>query len=671
MSMSVYQPLLLAVVLVVEPGQLVERPQARSAVLQDESPPSSIDPRRSRAVRRIIERASATLEAQARATRIEDLRQQVIWFAEPEQEGRAPGTDGIERAAERIEDHLLGLGLEPAFPVKISTPDGSIVLNPRSTFRQPLTYGEKVAALESRLSVALPDGSILTASDDLQVSVYSSTSQFSGPVVFAGYAIVTGGGDYLGFTGREDFKDKAVIMFSHEPMDELGRSLWSDQGWSFAAPLHRKINAVARRGAKAVLVVSPPDLDESLTGSPDPQGLTREEMPQFDIPIVHISADLASAILKAGDPEHRSLYALSKKANREGIVFDLQGVTLAVQTAVRIQPVMTDNIGGILPGQGLLADQYIVVGAHYDHLGFGLNSAMDPGSKGELHPGADDNASGTVAMMNIATRLVARYDALPDNQDARSILFMALSAEEMGLLGSRFYVEHPIVPMDDHVFMLNLDMVGRYSMDGLQIGGFESSTGLARAVEPLLLISGIHTAPIDPSALGRSDDANFRDKGVPHVSFFTGFHPEYHTPYDTADLIDAAGIEAIAAFGSDLVFDLATLPDRLEFDRDGAQGNLKENAQEEKDERVRVGLIPAARSTGQGMLIARVSEGTSAAKGGLQQGDRITAWNGVPIHEVSDWTALLEAHKPGDRVTVEYLRSGKSHTTELILQGDE
>jgi C-terminal processing protease CtpA/Prc len=158
---------------------------------------------------------------------------------------------------------------------------------------------------------------------------------------------------------------------------------------------------------------------------------------------------------------------------------------------------------------------------------------------------------------------------------------------------------------------------------------------------------------------------------VPYVSFFTGFHSEYHTPYDTADLVDAAGIEAIASFGSDLLFDLATLPDRLIFDRDGAQGNLKENPQEkEQDERVRVGLIPAARSTGDGMFIARVSEGTSAAKGGLRQGDRITKWNGVPINEVADWTALLDAHKPGDRVTVEYLRAGESQTTELILQGE-
>ncbi len=670
--MTVYRPLLLSLLLAACQVPVATSAQAQNTTEESASQPT-IDPRRSRAVRRIVERAAAALEEQDRDDRIEQIRQLVAWLAHPDREGRAPGSDGIRQAADRIEDAFLGIGLDPPFATEVATPDGSIVVTPRSSYRQPFTFGEQVEALQSRLSVAYPDGSIHTAADDLEVSVYSSTGNFAGPLVFTGYSIVTGGGDYLGFTGLEDFRGKAVIMFSHEPMDELGRSLWSDNGWSFAAPLHRKINAVVRRGAAAVLIVEPPDLDETLTGSPDPQGLTRAEMPQFEVPIVHVSDALAASILKAGDPEHRSLYTLFKKSNKEGTVIDLEGVTIALQSAVHIRPAMTDNVGGLLPGRGQLADEYIVIGAHYDHLGE-INPDATNTVEPEIYPGADDNASGTAAMLTMASDLAEHYNQMPANQDARSILFLAFSAEELGLVGARHYVEHPIIPIDDHVFMANFDMVGRYSTDGLQIGGLRSSVDLPTIVEPQLLTSGVRTAPFDPSAADRSDHAVFADKGVPFLVFFTGFHPEYHSPYDTPDLVDAAGIERIAAFGTELVIDLATRPQRLAFDRAAVGGNPTDTPEEnEADQRVRVGLIPAARSSGQGMLIARVSEGSSAALGGLRKGDRITAWNGTPISEVADWTALLDAHKPGDKVTVEYTRAGETQTTELILQsqGDE
>lgn len=639
-----------------------------AAPAQPTEQPAVDDPRAERARRRIEERRAAEAEALRSVRRVDAIRNQIAWLADPEREGRGPGTEGIAQAADEIEDTFLGLGLAPAFSTEITTPSGTIVVTPNDTYRQPFQYGQTVEAVESRLSVVLPDGAVRLASD-FEVSVYSSTSAFSGPAMFVGYGIVTGGAGYLGFVGTEDLNGKVVILLSHEPMDELGRSLWADEGWSFAAPLHRKINAVVRRGAKAVLVVEPPDLDESLTGSPDPQGQTRAEIEPFETPIVHISAELADAILRAGDPEQRSLERLYRQANREGTVVDLPGVTVAVQTAVSVQPAMTDNIGAVLTGRGALADEYIVVGAHYDHVGFGESGSMDPAAAGQLHPGADDNASGTAAMLAVADELAARYDTL--DRDARSVLFLAFSAEELGLIGSRFYVEHPPVPIADHALMLNMDMVGRYRENALQIGGFESSADLHAFAEPIILLSGVEIAPLDPTAAGRSDHASFNDKGVPNLFFFTGFHPEYHTVFDTADLVDAEGVATIAELVSDIAFDAALRPERFAFDRGTAGGNPNIEPAAEDSERVRVGLVPVVRSSGDGMLIGRITPGTSAEAGGLMPGDRITRWNDTPIDSIETWMGLLETHKPGDRVSVEYTRAGENHTTELELGGEE
>lgn len=633
------------------------------------SQPETTDPRAERARRRVEERQAADARAQRAEARVDEIRNRIAWLSDPEREGRGPGTDGIAAAADEIEDAFVGLGLEPAFASEIVTPDGSIVLTPNATYRQPLQYGQTVEALESRLSVVLPDGSIRLASD-FEVSVYSSTGAFSGPAMFVGYSIVTGGSGYLGFVGVEDLRDKVVIMLSHEPMDDLGRSLWADNGWSFGAPLHRKVSAAVRRGAKAVLVVDPPDLNEELTGLADPAGQTRAEIEPFEVPIVRISAALADEILRAGDPEHRSLEQLYQRANRQGTVVDLPSVTVAVQTAVRVEPAMTENVGAVLRGRGALADEYIVVGAHYDHLGLGHAGAQDPENIGQIHPGADDNASGTAAMLAIADDLVMRYDTLAKGQDARSVLFLAFSAEELGLMGSAYFVDHPVVPMDDQVLMLNLDMVGRYTDRGLQIGGFESSPDLGPLVEPHVVVSGVQTAPLDPEAAGRSDHASFNDKGVPNLFFFTGFHDEYHTVFDTADLVDAGGVSTIADLVAAIAFDAATRPERFAFDRESAGGNPDPDPAE-PSERVRVGIVPVARSSGEGMLISRVSPGTSADEAGLRPGDRITKWGQTPIDSTEAWGGLLEGLRPGDRVTVEYIRAGQTQTTELLLKGED
>lgn len=639
---------------------------APAGLLAQATQPDTTDVRRARAERRIEEQQQVEDRA-ALATELPDLfLRHVEWLADPAREGRAPGTRGIDEAADYIEDSLLAAGLEPAFADAPVDPD--LPVERASPYRQPISVGVQVDTLQAHASFSLPNGRIITPTE-IDVSPYSGTGAFAGACTFAGYAIVTGGGGYLGFTGAEDFNGRSIIMLSYEPMDELGRSLWSDKGWSFAAPLHRKLNAVSRRGAGAVFVVTPPDLDELTERTPE---TVREDMEPFNIPVIWLPGEVADAILRAGDPEHRGLDELYHSANKQGVVINLEGVASAVQTSVRIRTLTSDNIGAILPGRGDLADEYIVIGAHYDHLG-----RRDPDSQelpvaaerasGEIHPGADDNASGTAGLLIAAELLVRKYDTLPDDQPARSILFLAFTAEEMGLKGSAYYVEHPVAPIRQHVLMLNMDMIGRNMFNGLEIGGAESGESLPPLIETHVITSGLHARPMDSIGLDRSDQASFLGKQVPSVFFFTGLHDQYHTPYDTPDLIDEDGGAAIAELVADIAFDAATTPESPKWT--GRTGAQPKDETESGRPKVRTGLVPAASATGEGMLVSRVMDNSSASDAGFKPGDRITSWNGTPINGPEDWIPLLVEAKPGDTVTVEFIRAGQSQTVEMTLQG--
>ncbi len=179
-----------------------------------------------------------------------------------------------------------------------------------------------------------------------------------------------------------------------------------------------------------------------------------------DFPILMMSQSAADAMLKAADKDHRSLMDFRKLADAKGETIELPRAKVALKTKIDRVELMTDNVGAILPGKGKLADEFVIIGSHYDHVGYGYFGSISH-SVGEIHPGADDNASGTSGNLLLAQKLAAQYAALPADAQVRSVLFLAFSAEESGLVGSHWYAAHPIVPLDKHYLMLNMDMVGR------------------------------------------------------------------------------------------------------------------------------------------------------------------------------------------------------------------
>ena len=316
---------------------------------------------------------------------------------------------------------------------------------------------------------------------------------------------------------------------------------------------------------------------------------------------------------------------------------------------------------GVLEGSGSLADETIVIGAHYDHLGRGglFSGSLSFLSK-DIHNGADDNASGTAMVLEMARRLARRPDPLP-----RRVVFIAFSGEERGLLGSRHYVEHPLYPLKSTVMMVNFDMVGRLNRENeLTVYGTGTSPGFDLLVDALGKSSGFTIKKI-PEGHGPSDQQSFVLKDIPVFFAFTGTHRDYHRPSDDTGLINFAGMARIADLGELLLLDVIRRPERPAFvkvERRGRQGDPGRAGVG-----VYLGSIPSYDDDSKGVKLSGVREGSPAEKGGLKAGDVIVKFGGKPIATIYDYTESLGHYKPDDKVEVVVRRDGQDVTLQVTL----
>lgn len=598
-------------------------------------------------------------------------------LANPFFEGRGATTLGNERAADYIAFHFERIGLEPPFGVTESV-DGVEVQTPRASFSQPFAPTEVRRARRTERPVRIesagasmrvgegPWGELIEGLD-FAVLGCSGSGEVEAPIVFVGYSIPAGEGGYLGYAPGTDLSGKVAVALRYEPLNEEGASRWAgaDDTWSLYAQLEPKVSAAARRGAAGFILVNPP----GLPGEEASRLATVAETggAAFEIPVVMLSQERADFLLSRADPEGRSLLELRRLVDETPAVIDMPGATVRLRTEVDRTPDMTRNVGGLLPGRGSLADEIVVVGAHFDHAGYGQYGGR---VQGVLHPGADDNASGTSAVLLAAERLSEVYAELPEDAEARSILFLAFSAEEWGLLGSRYYCDNPIAPIEQHVFMLNMDMMGRVRENVLMVGGQTTAEGLDQWLEPFLAEGGFDYQPLPRGVFGRSDHASFFRAGVPCLFFFSGFHDDYHAPGDVASLINRVGAVRVSTMGREIVLAMATRPDRPEFVEDDGTGRRTDRPPVGRPsaQRVRFGVQPGYTTDGRGVLIENVFPGTSAAEAGLRPGDVMTAWNDAPLTGVEDWMPLLRESRPGDEVRVTFRRGEETLTGTVTLQ---
>jgi hypothetical protein len=319
----------------------------------------------------------------------------------------------------------------------------------------------------------------------------------------------------------------------------------------------------------------------------------------------------------------------------------------------------TQNVVALLPGTDpALRGQYVVVGAHYDHLGRSTQGSLDPDSAGRIHNGADDNASGTAAVLELARLFAAR-------PAKRSVVFVAFSGEELGLLGSQHFVDHSPVPLDSVQAMMNFDMVGRLRDDKLFVYGVATARELPALVDSANQRAGLRVTAIG-DGFGPSDHSSFYARDVPVLHFFTDLHDDYHRTSDDAAKLNAAGEARVVALAEWLLRDLANRPGRLAIAK--LAGPAPTMGSPGTSSNVYLGSVPDMGATDVvGLRLTAVRPGSPAALGGLAGGDVIVEFDGKPVKDLYEYTDALYARQPGDTVQLVVLRDGGRRTLTVTL----
>jgi hypothetical protein len=585
------------------------------------------------------------------------LRKDVSFLAHDEREGRAPGTAGIEAAADYIAGAFKEAGLKPAPGAE-------------GYFQVFSLGGVPSIGKAPELSLSGPSEKVLKAdpkADFTPLAIGTSGTIAGAPIIFAGYGITAKDPakhlDYDDYAGL-DVKGKVVLILRREPQQDKDDSPFDGKRQSDFATFRHKATNAFQHGAAAVLLVN--DLAGLKNGGDDLLKFTDAGIePNSSIPFLMVKRAFGDRLLAdAGQP---SLSELEKQINEDlkPRSREVQGWKAEARVDIERKSLTTKNVVGVLEGPGPRSDETIVIGAHYDHLGRGgLFSGSLAFLSKDIHNGADDNASGTAMVIEMARRLARRPDPLP-----RRVVFMAFSGEERGLLGSKHYVEHPLYPLKSTIMMVNFDMVGRLNdKDELTIYGTGTTPGADSLVDALGRSSGFTIKKI-ADGLGPSDQQSFYLKDIPVLFAFTGTHRDYHRPSDDTERLNFGGMSRIADFAEVLLLDLARRPRRPEFTRvvrkpgqGHGQGDTGRVAV-----KVYLGSIPDYDDSVKGVKLSGVREGSPAEKGGLKGGDVIVGFGGKPVATIYDYTESLARCKPGDTVDVVVKRDGKETTLKITL----
>ena len=550
------------------------------------------------------------------------LEEHIRYLASDELLGRGNGSAGLENAALHIRKSFQVLGLEPVG-------EGGTYLQ---TFR--VTTGQELGRHTGAL-LRVPDGvRTLEYGRDFEPLSLSASGEVEAPVVFAGYGVTAPEHDYDDYASV-DVRGRIVLLLRYAP-DVFGK-----QGWH--ATFVRKAQNAASHGALAVLVVNGPrhHREDKIV----PFSLDVGAGGTAPIPTVHLKREHADALLRASG---RSLLELQSGID-DALVprsFAIEGVEMALTVDLRRATVTVANVLGYLPasGAGSRRREHIVIGAHYDHLGLGESGSRDRRSRGLVHNGADDNASGVAGVLELA-----RVFSLETNRP-RGILFVAFAGEELGLKGSLHYTSHPALPLKDAVAMINIDMIGRLRHDLVYLGGIDRLPQLQewiveRLKEEGLAFSGRFTAD------EASDHAPFIRAGVPSLFFFTGLHGDYHKPTDDLQFINFEGMERVLRAGYRVSSDLLHGQERpsLVAVEPGAESYRKKAA-------AYFGIGVDTSFSGEGVRFAYVADDGPAARAGLEAGDVLLEIDGRAIGSSDRASSIIQQRRPGETVSAKIRR---------------
>jgi len=562
-------------------------------------------------------------------------------LTEPKMEGRGDGTKGLTRAEHVLVDRYKSYSLEPA---------GT------NGYLQPFTVSTG-AKLKGKNHLLIQNGdtkSSLKLNQDYVPFSFSSSGTVSAPLLFAGYGVTADEFGYDDYAGL-DAKDKIVVVLRYEPAGFAAKS--GNQGLTTHAQLVTKAINARNHGAKGMILVNGKlgDGEEDLltrfgsVGGPENVGLLFAQ-------VKNAAADdwfhAAGKSLKDVQDQINS----SSKAASYAFPDSLRA-TLTVD--VETTHATVNNVLAYLPGK---TDEYVIVGAHYDHLGRGTFDSLAPSQIGQIHPGADDNASGTAGVLELARILSPLKGQLQ-----RGILFMSFAGEELGLLGSAAWVKDPTKPLDKAVAMLNMDMIGRIKDNKVYIGGVGTGSSLQKLLEQAHGDSPLKFE-LSQSGYTSSDHTSFVTKRIPVLFFFSGLHSDYHKPSDTWDKISPDPATQLLNIVARLTVELASDSERPAFitvvennPHSGVSGGGGGYGPY-------FGSIPDFGQTENGVKFSDVKPGSPAAKAGLKAGDVLIQFGDKPIKNLYDFTDALRRSKVGDVVPVTVLREGKELKVDVKLE---
>lgn len=598
---------------------------------------------------------------------LERMRKDIFFLAGPECEGRGIDTKGIERAADYVADAFKAAGLKPAMT------DGS--------YFQPFTVTMS-AKLGKPTALALsgPGGAQkeLKLNTDYTTMGFSPTGAAAADLVFVGYGISAPALKYDDYAGT-NVEGKFVVVLRRTPRyGEKGAKRFdtaAPEGEdSTHAAFATKIELAQANKAAGIIFVN----DTGAAGKADtlaPYAFHATGTTPATIPVLFVKRAVLDEVL-AGGP-WKSLTDLETAINGDlkPRSFALTGWAARAQVTVERVDLKVKNVVGVLEGAGPLKDETVVLGAHYDHVGYGAWGSLDRNGKGKIHYGADDNASGTTGLMELARR----YGAVK-NRQGRRIVFIAFTAEERGLYGSIHYCKEPLFPLDKTVAMINMDMIGRTkpvptdwlglfgTKDRLVVYGTGTGTGFEKLVEAAGAKTDFKLSALK-AGTGPSDHDSFYRKKVPVLFLYTGTHGEYHRPTDVPEKINIAGLKKTADFAELLANDLTT--------RETAPKYLvvsdpwrdpTEAARSSAPMGPRLGVLPDYMFEGEGLRLEGVTPGGVAEKAGLKDGDVIVEVAGKPTPTIGAYMTAMAAQKAGTTIDVVVDRKGKKVTLKAKLE---
>jgi aminopeptidase YwaD len=565
-----------------------------------------------------------------KAAAVEDsLRGHVYYLADDAREGRGIGTRGLDEAADYIAAALQRMGLQPAFD---------------SSYFQPFDMGWGVT-LGPGNAVTLGDIRLDTASGIMPIG-FSSAGTVRGPVIFAGYGITAPEYNYDDFAGVES-SGAVLLCLTGEPGEYDTSSIFEGVNYTSHAALRAKATNARLHGAAALLLVEGPIY--AGTGTETLRS-PRSDEPYADcgLPALRLTREAVAKLFPDFD-----LLALQKFIDEHSAPrsLPLKNDTLTVAVDLSRRTVEVKNVGAVIPGDS----EIIVIGAHYDHLGYGQSGSLEK-QPGLIHNGADDNASGVASILEAARQLIKK--------PVHSTVFIAsFTAEETGLNGSAYLVKHFPHGVYRVRAMINLDMVGRVRNNALTVMGCNTAAEFENIVKAADEDVGLKIT-CKGGGYGPSDHMSFFTADRPVLFLFSGAHEDYHRASDDANKINYKDMVRVVDFTVNLVRGIDEVSPALTFER------ALEPPPQATHFRSSFGSIPdfSQADSVKGVLLGGVREGGAAQRAGLDRGDLLVKLGKVTIGNLYDLVYALQVYAPGDTVEVHYLRAGQERTAQAVLQ---